>query len=53
MSNSDVLKILYKLEDLKDIKDYFHKPDNLDKPGLYSFISKDGLSYYIGSSLKM
>jgi len=53
LSNSDVIEKLYGLVANKGIKDFFHIPDNFYLPGIYCFYSKDGLSYYIGSSLNM
>lgn len=53
MSSSDVIKILYGLDSNKDIKYYFHIPAKFNVAGIYGFLSKDGLSYYIGSSINM
>jgi len=53
LSYSDVIVTLYGLVPNKEMKDYFHIPENCNLPGIYCFISKDGLSYYIGSSLNM
>jgi len=47
------LKTLYKLDSIKDIKYYFYKPEILDVAGIYCFINKENLSYYIGSSLNI
>lgn len=53
MSSSDVIKILYGLDLNKYIKYYFHIPVKFNIAGVYCFLSKDGLSYYIGSSINM
>lgn len=53
LSCSDVIETLYGLVANKEIKDYHHTPESLHVPGIYCFLSKDGLSFYIGSSLNM
>ena len=53
MSYTDVIKTFYRLDSKKDIKHYFHIPENWDVPGIYCFLSKDGSSYYIGLSVNM
>jgi GIY-YIG catalytic domain len=53
LSYSDVIETLYGLVANKGIKDYHHTPESLHVPGIYCFLSKDGLSFYIGSSLNM
>lgn len=53
LSYSDVIEVLYGLVANKDIKSFFHIPINFYLPGIYCFLSKDGLYYYIGSSLNM
>lgn len=52
MSFTDVIKTLYGLNK-NNIKNVFHIPDKLDVPGIYCFLSKDGSSFYIGSSVNM
>nr|YP_009945094.1 GIY-YIG endonuclease [Monilinia laxa]QOE17458.1 GIY-YIG endonuclease [Monilinia laxa]QYB19880.1 GIY-YIG endonuclease [Monilinia laxa]QYB19965.1 GIY-YIG endonuclease [Monilinia laxa]QYB20046.1 GIY-YIG endonuclease [Monilinia laxa]QYB20142.1 GIY-YIG endonuclease [Monilinia laxa] len=54
LSSSDVIVTLYGLVANKEMKDFFFiYRVNHDLPGIYCFLSKDGLSYYIGSSLNM
>nr|YP_010121862.1 GIY-YIG endonuclease [Monilinia fructicola]QRF72238.1 GIY-YIG endonuclease [Monilinia fructicola]QYB19430.1 GIY-YIG endonuclease [Monilinia fructicola]QYB19491.1 GIY-YIG endonuclease [Monilinia fructicola]QYB19553.1 GIY-YIG endonuclease [Monilinia fructicola]QYB19615.1 GIY-YIG endonuclease [Monilinia fructicola] len=53
LSSSDVIVTLYGLVANKEMKDFFHIPENFNLAGIYCFLSKDGLSYYIGSSLNM
>lgn len=52
-SYSEVIEVLYRLDSNKSIKDYFYIPDKFNLAGIYCFLSKDVLSYYIGSSLNM
>jgi hypothetical protein len=47
MSNSDVVNTLYNLDSHNDIKHYFYIPENFNSGGIYCFLSKDGLSFYI------
>lgn len=35
MSHTEVIKTLYGLDYIKDIKHYFHKPGKLNVPGIY------------------
>ncbi len=53
LSYLDVIEVLYGLVRNKGIKDFFHSPANFYIAGIYCFLSEDGLSYYIGSSLNM
>lgn len=53
LSYSDVIEVFYGLVRNKNIQYYLHTPANFYLPGIYGFLSKDGLSYYIGSSLNM
>jgi len=53
MSNSDVVNTLYNLDSHNDIKHYFYIPENFNCGGIYCFLSKDGLSFYIGSTVNM
>lgn len=52
MSFTNVVKTLYGLNK-NNIKNVFHIPDKFDVPGIYCFLSKDGSSFYIGSSVNM
>ena len=51
----EVIKTLYQLGlyPNKGVKDYFFLPDNFNVQGIYCFLSKDSLSYYIGSLISM
>lgn len=53
LSYSEVIEVLYRLDSNKSIEEYFYLPDKFNLAGIYCFLSKDVLSYYIGSSLNM
>jgi len=53
MSHSDIIIILYGLVSNNDIKHCFHILVKFNLPGIYCFLSKDGLAFYIGSSMNM
>ena len=55
MSSIDVINTLYALEDPSNerISHFFHTPEVMNVAGIYCFLSKDGSSFYIGSSINM